>query len=100
MGRHTKTRYCERIRNLPVTRFGHHVPCPGVDGLDRLGPLWVVDLRLGGLCKLTFNQFILVGVRHECSPCQSDAEDEQASPRKWISDEGHAHVRMTATVTP
>jgi hypothetical protein len=85
---------------MPVTRFGHHVFGPWVDDLDRLGPLWVVDLRLGGLCGLILSYSTCKATKLEGSPCRSDAKDEQESLQMQFLDEGHVPAQKTSIVTP
>jgi len=85
---------------MPVTRLGHHVFRPWVDGLNRLGPLWVIDLRLGGLSALMLSYFICTAATLEGSPCQSDAKDEQESLQMQSLDEGHVHAQKILIVTP
>jgi hypothetical protein len=85
---------------VPVTRFRHHVFRPWVNDLDRLGPLWVVDLRLGGLRGLILSYSTYNATKLEDSPCRSDAKDEQVFLQMQFLDEGHVLARKTLIVTP
>lgn len=48
-GSDTETNHSERICNLPIPRLGRHVSRFGIDDLDRLRPLRVIDFCLGRL---------------------------------------------------
>lgn len=94
----TKTSDRQGERNLPVSRFAHHLSRLGINEFDCFGPLWMVGF---GLCSLgvVVNKYAIDN-NPKYTPSQSDAASESTFLQMLSSNGDHVRGRTIWIMTP